>query len=121
MKVIILGINTLYSVFYFFKDTFTSEEVGSGHVITQAVYIVPIEKRLMLFQGDERKEDCTLLGKVKLNAFRPSTSSNPWVIGTTHDRAPNCKQVVPRASVEDSDNTCQIRIHVAIGALSQTY
>ena len=62
------------------KERPTPEEVGSGHVITQAMYIVPIEKRLTLFQGDERKEDCTLLGKVKLNAFRPSTSSNPWVI-----------------------------------------
>ena len=51
----------------------------SSHVIAQAVYIVAIEKHLMLFQGDERKEDCTLLGKVKLNAFRSSTS-NPWVI-----------------------------------------
>ena len=56
------------------------EKVGSGHVMAQAVYIVPIEKCLTLFQGDERKEDCTLLGKVKLNAFRPSSSSNPWVM-----------------------------------------
>ena len=57
-----------------------SEEVGSGHVIVQAMYIVPIEKCLTLFQGDERKEDCTLLGKAKLNAFRPLTSCNPWVM-----------------------------------------
>ena len=49
-------------------------------MIAQAMYILPIEKCLTLFQGDERKEDCTILEKVKLNAFRPSTSSNPWVI-----------------------------------------
>ena len=75
MKVIILGINTLYSVFYFFKDTFTSEEVGSGHVITQAVYIVPIEKRLMLFQGDERRLYPTRKSETEcfqaINLFQP--------------------------------------------------
>jgi len=82
------------------------------------VYIVPIEKRLTIFRGDERKEDCTLLGKVKLNAFRPSTSSNPWVIdelpSLTAQRMTEfqqCKQVASRASVEDSDNTCQIHTH----------
>ena len=73
-----------------------------------------------IISGDERKEDCTLLGKVKLNAFRPSTSPNPWVIDKLRHNAQqnfsNCKQAVPRASVEDSDDTCQIRI--AIGALS---
>ena len=95
-------------------------EVGSGHMIAQAVYIVPIEKRLILFQGDKRKEDCTLPGKVKLNAFRPSTSPNPWVIDKLRHNAQqsfsNCKQAVPRASVEDSDDTSQICI--AVGELS---
>jgi len=87
------------------------------------MYIVPIEKPLTLFQHDKRKEDCTLLGKVKLNAFRPSTSSNPWVIDELLHNArqsfSNCKQVAPRASVEDSDGTYQI--HIAIRVLSQTY
>ncbi len=92
-------------------------------MIAQAVYIVPIEKHLTLFRDDERKEDCTLQGKVNLNAFGPSTSSNPWVIDELRHNArqsfSNYKQVAPRASVEDSNDTDQIRI--AVGALSQTY
>ena len=60
-----------------------------------------------------------------LSGHQPS-SSNLWVIdelpSLTAQRMTElqqCKQVVPRASVEDGDDTCRIRI--AIGALSQTY
>lgn len=57
-------------------DSGIAEEVGSCHVITQATYFMPVEKGLTFFQGDIMK-DCTLLEKVELNAFRPSTPSNP--------------------------------------------
>ena len=49
---------------YWYSASSDSEEVGSGHAIAQAVYIVPIGKGLLLFQGDERKEDCILLRSV---------------------------------------------------------
>jgi len=39
----------------------SAEEVENGHVITQALSIVPIETSLMSFQGSIEKSDCTLL------------------------------------------------------------